>query len=68
MTIEEQRLKVSLTEHIQKWMEQAVESDDDWSAVAHYCYTDLTEDMAKAAFTVFLACHKGQQFANDQEP
>lgn len=68
MTIEEQKLKISLTERIQKWMEKEAESGDSWSEVALYCYDDLAEDMANAAFTVFLACHKGQHFASEQEP
>jgi len=66
MKLEEQKLKVSLTERIQKWMEKEAEADDSWSEVAQYCYDDLAEDMANAAFVVFQACHKAQRFADEQ--
>ncbi|MES1219462.1 MAG: hypothetical protein ABUT20_28425 [Bacteroidota bacterium] len=60
MTLSEQELKVSLTKVIEKWSENEC-SGKNWPDA--YWYETQAEDMAEAAFIVFMASVKGQDFA-----
>lgn len=62
MKIEEQRLKITLTDFIQEWIDQEC-CEDDWASTNIIVHHDLAEDMADAAYSVFQAVHKSQAYA-----
>lgn len=64
-SIEIKRLKVSLTQHIQKWIEKEASSDD-WDILNTHLGNHTAENMADAAFIVLevqcdLTTYYGQQ-------
>lgn len=60
MTQKEQALKLALTKAIQDWANSEAESEENWPNA--YCYETQAEDMADAAFSVFMASVKAQDF------
>lgn len=58
MTIKEQKLKADLAEYIESWAE-----NNDMDTYLHETYA---EDMADAAFAVFMAMKKKEQFLLDE--
>lgn len=65
MKIEEQRLKLALTDHINKWIEEQC-TEEDWESTEIIVHQDLAEDMADAAYSVFQAVHKSQTYGKSQ--
>ena len=65
MKINEQRLKLSLTDFIIKWIEEQ-SCEDDWASTGIFIHQDIAEDMADAAFAVFQAVHKAQAYAKQE--
>lgn len=59
MTQKEQALKLALTKVIQEWADTEAESEN---LPSTYWYDTQAEDMADAAFSVFMASVKGQEF------
>ena len=56
------RLKANLEEVIQNWVDNNCE-EEDWPD--SWVYIDLVEDMAAAAYLVFMANNKGQQMKEE---
>jgi hypothetical protein len=65
MTQGEQALKLSLTKAIREWADKEAELDENWPEV--YYYELQSEDMANAAFSVFLASVRGQRYYKENE-
>jgi len=51
------KLRLSLKEHIEQWMEEVVDSDG-WRGLDTYFANETAELMTNAAFTVLLAQSK----------
>jgi hypothetical protein len=65
MTLQELRLKVSLNEAIQDWIDKN-STTDDWASTGVIIHDTTSEDMATIAFTLFRSLRVNQEYCLEQ--
>lgn len=65
MSLGEEKLKISLNEAINAWIDEESNTDE-WSQLGHITHPDLSTDMANAAFSVLKAVYSSQKYAKSE--
>lgn len=65
MTLQENNLRNELIKAMQEWIEDNCDSDD-WGSTAIVIHSEMSVHMAEAAFSVFQAANKSQQYLREE--